>query len=86
MTGHSMCNYVASTVCLGTVFAFLVIIPVNFINFTCLHVVSREFLKTRFTKCAQMQFIAGSLESAYSLSWGALRICGQGGGETLALL
>ena len=30
--------------------------------------------------------IAGSLESAYSLSWGALRILGQGGGETLALL
>ena len=30
--------------------------------------------------------IAGSLESAYSLNWGALKIWGKGGGETLALL
>ena len=30
--------------------------------------------------------IAGSLESAYSLNWGAHEIWGQGGGETLALL
>ena len=28
-----------------------------FIHFTCLHVVSRDFLKTRFTKCAQIWFI-----------------------------
>ena len=31
-------------------------------------------------------FIAGSLESAYSLNWGAREIWGKGGGETLALL
>ena len=31
-------------------------------------------------------FIAGSLESAYSLNWGALQFLGKGGGETLALL
>ena len=30
--------------------------------------------------------IAGSLESAYSLNWGAQEIWGEGGGETLALL
>ena len=30
--------------------------------------------------------IAGSLESAYSLNWGAREIWGKGGGETLALL
>ena len=29
--------------------------------------------------------IAGSLESAYSLNWGAQEIWGKGGGETLAL-
>ena len=51
-------NYVASTACPGTVFELLVIIPVNFISFTCLHVVSGDFLKTRFTKCAQIQFIS----------------------------
>ena len=30
--------------------------------------------------------IAGSLESAYSLNWGAQEIWGKSGGETLALL
>ena len=30
--------------------------------------------------------IAGSLESAYSLNWGAREIWEKGGGETLALL
>ena len=30
--------------------------------------------------------IAGSLEAAYSLNWGARQIWGKGGGETLALL
>ena len=30
----------------------------NFIHFTCLRVVSRDFLKTRFTKCAQIWFIS----------------------------
>ena len=32
------------------------------------------------------KFIAGSLEAAYSLNWGAREIWGKGGGETLALL
>ena len=31
-------------------------------------------------------FIAGSLEAAYSLNWGAREIWGKGGGETFALL
>ena len=31
-------------------------------------------------------FIAGSLEAAYSLNWGAREIWGKGGGEILALL
>ena len=31
-------------------------------------------------------FVAGSLEAAYSLNWGAREIWGKGGGETLALL
>ena len=30
--------------------------------------------------------VAGSLEAAYSLNWGAREIRGKGGGETLALL
>ena len=30
--------------------------------------------------------IAGSLEAAYSLNWGAQEISGKGGGEILALL
>ena len=34
----------------------------------------------------QVTLIAGSLESAYSLNWGAREIWGKGGGETLALL
>ena len=33
-----------------------------------------------------IQLIAGSLEAAYSLNWGAQEIWGKGGGETLALL
>ena len=32
------------------------------------------------------KIIAGSLEAAYSLNWGAREIWGKGGGETLALL
>ena len=32
------------------------------------------------------RLIAGSLESAYSLNWGAQEIWGNGGGETLAPL
>ena len=31
-------------------------------------------------------FIAGSLESAYSLIWGSHKILGKGGGDTLDLL
>ena len=57
LTQSIICNYMASTACPGTVYGFPVIIPVNFISFTCLHVVSRDFLKTRFTKCTQIQFI-----------------------------
>ena len=34
----------------------------------------------------QQPIIAGSLEAAYSLNWGAREIWGKGGGETLALL
>ena len=37
-------------------------------------------------ECFQLCFIAGSLEAAYSLNWGAREIWGKGGGETLALL
>ena len=33
-----------------------------------------------------IRVFAGSLESAYSLNWGAHRIWGQGGGEPLAFL
>ena len=34
----------------------------------------------------QRTIVAGSLEAAYSLNWGAQEIWGKGGGETLALL
>ena len=37
-------------------------------------------------KMDHIKLIAGSLESAYSLNWGALQFLGKGGGETLALL
>ena len=38
-------------------------------------------------RCDALPFmIAGSLEAAYSLNWGARQIWGKGGGETLALL
>ena len=33
-----------------------------------------------------LYIIAGSLESAYSLNWGARTVLGKGGGEPLALL
>ena len=33
-----------------------------------------------------IHIVAGSLEAAYSLNWGAREIWGKGGGETLALL
>ena len=42
---------------MGTLFALLVIILVNFISFTCLHIISRDFLKTRLIKYAQIWFI-----------------------------
>ena len=42
------------------------------------------FFKT--TKLCKYDIIAGSLEAAYSLNWGAREIWGKGGGETLALL
>ena len=32
------------------------------------------------------KIVAGSLESAYSLNWGARTVLGKGGGEPLALL
>ena len=54
---YSICQF-TSTACPGTVFALLFIIPVNFISFTCLHVVSRDFPEIRSTKCAQIQFIS----------------------------
>ena len=47
----------ASTACPGTVLVFSIINSSNFIHFTCLRVVSRDFLKTRFTKCAQNSII-----------------------------
>ena len=34
----------------------------------------------------ELAIIAGSLEAAYSLNWGAREIWGKGGGETLSLL
>ena len=37
-------------------------------------------------KALQNSIIAGSLEAAYSLNWGAREIWGTGGGQTLALL
>ena len=42
----------------GTVLVFSIINSSNFIHFTCLRVVSRDFLKTKFTKCAQIQLIS----------------------------
>ena len=41
---------------------------------------------TQERPCANDVLIAGSLEAAYSLNWGAREIWGKGGGETLALL
>ena len=38
------------------------------------------------SKVLALHFIAGSLESAYSLNWGARTVLGQAGGEPLALL
>ena len=51
-----------------------------------------DYLCSHFTVCGTRtrtvfsDIIAGSLEAAYSLNWGAREIWGKGGGETLALL
>ena len=47
-----------STTSPGTVLVFSIIITSNFIHFTCLRVVYRDFLWLRFTKCAQIWFIS----------------------------
>ena len=39
-----------------------------------------------FIQFCYASLVAGSLEAAYSLNWGAREIWGKGGGETLALL
>ena len=43
-------------------------------------------LGIRYANALPSVIIAGSLEAAYSLNWGAQEIWGKGGGETLALL
>ena len=56
------------------------------------HFVFLTLLHDTVQKCTLSQYapgpgvIAGSLEAAYSLNWGAREIWGKGGGETLALL
>ena len=50
-------------------------------------IVSCKKTKTSLTVATgYINIIAGSLEAAYSLNWGAREIWGKGGGETLALL
>ena len=49
--------------------------------FTQTHIVNAIYMLY-----AHIHIIAGSLEAAYSLNWGAQEIWGKGGGETLALL
>ena len=44
-----------------------------------------QFYKDWYSNFLQKIIIAGSLEAAYSLNWGAQKIWGKGGGETLAL-
>ena len=46
-------------------------------------IVSRDIL---FCDILYYFLVAGSLEAAYSLNWGAREVWGKGGGETLALL
>ena len=41
-------------------------------------------LETKFL--LPVLFLLARLESAYSLIWGSHKICGKGGGDTLALL
>ena len=48
-------------------------------------VVSLDWTRSFSSVCIR-SIIAGSLEAAYSLNWGAREIWGKGGGETLALL
>ena len=52
--------------------------------YVCMYVCSVfEEMSTHYNS---IYIIAGSLESAYSLNWGAQEIWGKDGGETLALL
>ena len=50
------------------------------------HLIKKIKLNFKSKMDVQNFVIAGSLESAYSLNWGAREIWGKGGGETLALL
>ena len=52
----------------------------------CLDKKKEYYIKTGDINVSIMSLIAGSLEAAYSLNWGAREIWGKGGGETLALL
>ena len=45
-----------------------------------------EILRMTRSGIRKLFFITGLLEAAYSLNWGAQKIWGKGGGETLALL
>ena len=62
-------------------FTFLCFITASFLIFS-LSFWSSSF----FAFSCSILFIAGLLEAAYSLNWGAREIWGKGGGETLALL
>ena len=50
------------------------------------HLVSSHAVQCFTEKKLHLCVVAGSLEAAYSLNWGAREIWGKGGGETLALL
>ena len=50
------------------------------------HILIISILKELMVNNFDCFFIAGLLKSAYSLTWGAHRIWGQDGGQSLALL
>ena len=81
------------------IFPFYYFITCN-LQLSTLHFIPHTFqvnsLNSEFNKILKREnsigyyhflyLIAGSLEAAYSLNWGAQEIWGKGGGETLALL
>ena len=81
MSGPSMMSRIGEAQILTLKLALDLLFFATHVRLTFLH-----FLLIQKILFTHLSTIAGSLEAAYSLNWGAREIWGKGGGETLALL